>query len=112
MSQPQFRHTVFVYSSDAEYVAAAVDFLRGGLEAGEGALVAAPRRRRALVRRALGPAAEEIGFLDLAAVADRPAKMLAAPWHDIGPLPSLAIILALLTVTIVLSLMKPQVHTI
>jgi tellurite resistance protein TerC len=39
-------------------------------------------------------------------------KMLAAPWREIGPLPSLAIILALLTVTIVLSLMKPQVHTI
>jgi anti-sigma regulatory factor (Ser/Thr protein kinase) len=80
VSQPQFRHTVFVYSSDAEYVSAAVDFLRGGLEAGEGALVAAPRRRRALVRRAFGPAAEEIGFLDLAAVADRPAKMLAAQY--------------------------------
>jgi anti-sigma regulatory factor (Ser/Thr protein kinase) len=80
VSQPRFRHTVFVYSSDAEYVAAAIDFLCAGLEAGEGALVSAPRGRRALVRRALGPAAEEIGFLDLSEVADRPAKMLAAQY--------------------------------
>ena len=77
MSQPEFRHTAFVYSSDAQYVEAAVDFLRAGVEAGEGALVAAPRDRQALIRRALGSLPGEIGFLDLAAVADRPAQTLA-----------------------------------
>jgi anti-sigma regulatory factor (Ser/Thr protein kinase) len=80
VSKPEFRHTVFVYSSDAEYVGAAVDFLRAGLEAGQGALVAVPRRREALVRRALGRASEEVDFLGLAAVADRPARTLAAQY--------------------------------
>lgn len=42
--------------------------------------MAAPRGRQALVRRALGTASEEVGFLDLAAVADRPARMLAAQY--------------------------------
>jgi anti-sigma regulatory factor (Ser/Thr protein kinase) len=80
VSQPEFRHTAIVYSSDAEYVEAAVDFLRAGLELGQGALVAAPRDRQALVRRGLGSASAEVGFLDLAAVADRPARTLAAQY--------------------------------
>jgi anti-sigma regulatory factor (Ser/Thr protein kinase) len=80
VSHPEFRHTAFLYSSDAEYLEAAVGFLHAGLEVGQGALVAAPRDRQALVRRALGSAAEEVGFLDLAAVADRPAQTLAAQY--------------------------------
>lgn len=80
MTRSVFRHTAFVYSSDGDYVEAAVDFLRAGLELGHGELVAVPRDRRALVRRALGPASEEVGFLDLAAVADRPAQTLAAQY--------------------------------
>ena len=32
MSQAEFRHTALVYSSDAEYVETAVDFLRAGRE--------------------------------------------------------------------------------
>jgi anti-sigma regulatory factor (Ser/Thr protein kinase) len=80
VTQLEFRHTAFVYSSDAEYVEAAVDFLRAGLEAGHGALVSAPRDRQALVRRALGSIAEEVDFLDSAAVTDRPARTLAAQY--------------------------------
>jgi anti-sigma regulatory factor (Ser/Thr protein kinase) len=80
LSQPEFRHTAFVYSSDAEYVEVAVDFLCAGLEAGHGALVSAPRERQALVRRALGSISEEVGFLDLAGVGDRPARTLAAQY--------------------------------
>ena len=80
MSQAEFRHTAFVYSSDAEYVDAADDFLRAGLELGQGALVAAPRGRQALLRRALGPLPEQVGSLDLDAVADRPARTLAAQY--------------------------------
>jgi anti-sigma regulatory factor (Ser/Thr protein kinase) len=80
VSQPEFRHTAFVYSSDAEYVEAAVDFLRAGLEAGHGAVVSAPRDRQALVRAALGPISEEVDFLDLAGAGDRPARTLAAQY--------------------------------
>ena len=80
MNQPEFRHTAFVYSSDAEYVEAAVDFLRARLEAGHGALVSAPRDRQALLRGALGSISEEVGFLDLAGVGDRPARTLAAQY--------------------------------
>jgi anti-sigma regulatory factor (Ser/Thr protein kinase) len=80
VSHSEFRHTGFVYSSDAQYVAAAVDFLRSGLEAGQGALVAAPRGRQTLVRGALDSALKDVGFLDLAAVGDRPGTMLAAQY--------------------------------
>ena len=80
MSQPEFRHTAFVYSSDPEYVEAAVDFLRAGLEAGHGALVSAPRDRQALVRAALGPISEEVDFLNLTGAGDRPARTLAAQY--------------------------------
>jgi anti-sigma regulatory factor (Ser/Thr protein kinase) len=80
VSQPEFRHTAFVYSSDAEYVEAAVDFLRAGLEAGDGALVSAPRDRQALLRGALGRVSEEVDFLDLAGAGDRPARTLAAQY--------------------------------
>lgn len=80
MSQTGFRHTAFVYSSDADYVEAAVRFLGTGVEVGHGGLVAAPPDRQALVRDALGPLSEEIDFLDLAAVADRPARTLAAQY--------------------------------
>jgi anti-sigma regulatory factor (Ser/Thr protein kinase) len=80
VDRQRFRHTAFVYESDQEYVGAAVEFLRAGIEAGEGVLVAAPRDRQALVRGALGPPPEDLGFLDLAAVADRPARTLAAQY--------------------------------
>ena len=36
-------------------------------------------------------------------------KMLAAPWLEIGPLTSLAVIVAVLIVTVALSLRKPGV---
>lgn len=80
MSQPGFRHTALVYSSDAEYVEAAGDFINAGLDLGQGALVAAPRDRQALLRRTLGSLSEEVDFLDLAAVADRPARTLAVQY--------------------------------
>lgn len=80
MDRQRFRHTAFVYESDQEYVGAAVEFLRAGIEAGEGVLVAAPRDRQALVRRALEPLPEGLGFLHLAGVADRPAQTLAAQY--------------------------------
>lgn len=80
MNHSRLRHTVFVYESDEDYLGAAVEFLQAGLEAGEGALVVAPRDRQALIRRALEPVPQEVEFLDLRAIADRPAKMLAAQY--------------------------------
>jgi anti-sigma regulatory factor (Ser/Thr protein kinase) len=84
VSNSRFRHTIFVYESDAEYVRAAVEFLRSGVEAGEGALVAAARDRQALIRSGLEPVPEEIGFLDLRAAGDRPAKVLALQYAALG----------------------------
>ena len=79
----RFSHTAFVYETDQEYVGAAVEFLRAGLEAGEGALIASPRDRQALLRGALGPLAERIAFLDLGAV-DRPAQAVAVQYAAVS----------------------------
>src|ERR1700761_1520779 len=72
------RHNAFVYESDDEYVARAVPFLREGLRAGEGAIVAHTRPGLAMMREALGPAASDVTFVDVGSVYTRPARTLAS----------------------------------
>jgi anti-sigma regulatory factor (Ser/Thr protein kinase) len=72
------RHNAFVYDSDEEYVARSVTFLREGLQAGEGAIVANTREALADMRDALGADAEQVSFIDVGTTYDRPARTLAA----------------------------------
>jgi anti-sigma regulatory factor (Ser/Thr protein kinase) len=74
----QLRHHVLVYESDDEYVERSVDFLREGLEAGEGAIVANMRSGLAKMRDALGPDAERVSFFDNGQTYTRPARALAS----------------------------------
>jgi anti-sigma regulatory factor (Ser/Thr protein kinase) len=76
------RHNAFVYQSSDEYVARAVAFLREGLEAGEGGIVAHTRPGLAAMRDALGPDAARVTFVDVGTTYTRPARTLAA-YHQV-----------------------------
>jgi anti-sigma regulatory factor (Ser/Thr protein kinase) len=72
------RHGALVYQSRDEYVEQSVTFLREGLEAGEGAIVANTRPGLTALREAFGPDADRVTFIDVAAFYTRPARTLAA----------------------------------
>ena len=72
------RHNALVYESADEYVARSVVFLREGLAAGEGAIVANTRPGLAALREALGPDAAAVTFVDVSEAYTRPARTLAA----------------------------------
>jgi anti-sigma regulatory factor (Ser/Thr protein kinase) len=76
------RHNAFVYASQDEYVARSVTFLREGLEAGEGAIVAHARLGLAAMREALGSDATAVRFIDVSSTYTRPARTLAA-YHKV-----------------------------
>jgi hypothetical protein len=78
----ELRHNAFVYEAQDEYVARSVAFLRKGLEAGEGAIVAHTRPGLAVMREALGPDAAQVTFVDVSSAYTRPAKTLAA-YHEV-----------------------------
>jgi anti-sigma regulatory factor (Ser/Thr protein kinase) len=77
-AEAALRHHAFVYESDDEYVERAVAFLREGLAAREGCIVAHSRDGIAMMRDALGPDAARVGFVDVGGTYTRPAHTLAA----------------------------------
>jgi anti-sigma regulatory factor (Ser/Thr protein kinase) len=76
------RHNALVYESMDEYVARAVPFLKAGIEAGDGAIVAHTKAGLAVMREALGPEAAGVTFVDVSAAYTRPARTLAA-YHEV-----------------------------
>src|SRR3954468_14306665 len=74
----ELRHNALVYESQDDYVARSVAFLREGLQAGEGAVVAHTRPGLAVMREALGPDAASVTFVDVSSAYTRPARTLAA----------------------------------
>src|SRR3954471_5788190 len=76
------RHDALVYESHGEYVERSVAFLREGLEAGGGAVVAHTRSGLAAMREALGSDAGQVTFVDASAAYPRPARTLAA-YHEV-----------------------------
>jgi anti-sigma regulatory factor (Ser/Thr protein kinase) len=78
MCSENLRHGAFVYDGDDEYVARSLAFLKEGLEAGEGCVVAHTRDGIAMMRDALGRDAESVSFVDVGSVYTRPARALAA----------------------------------
>jgi anti-sigma regulatory factor (Ser/Thr protein kinase) len=76
-SAPAFRHDALVYESGDEYVERSVAFLKEGLDAGEGAIVAHSRTGLARMREALGPDAERVALLDVGSTYVRPAWTVA-----------------------------------
>jgi len=76
------RHNALVYESTDEYLARAVPFLKAGIEAGEGAVVAHTKPGLAMMREALGAEAAQVTFVDVSAAYTRPARTLAA-YHNV-----------------------------
>ncbi len=76
------RHNAFVYASDHEYLARAVPFLKDGLAAGEGAIVAHTKPGIAMMREALGSESARVTFVDISSAYTRPARTLAA-YHSV-----------------------------
>jgi anti-sigma regulatory factor (Ser/Thr protein kinase) len=72
------RHSAYVYDDIDEYVSRSVAFLKDGLAAGEGCIVAQTRHRLAMTREALGPDADRVAFVDVGSTYTRPARTLAA----------------------------------
>jgi anti-sigma regulatory factor (Ser/Thr protein kinase) len=77
MSSEKLRHGALVYESQDEYVEHSLTFLKEGLEAGEGCIVAHTRDGIAAMRDALGSDAERVRYVDVGAVYTRPARALA-----------------------------------
>lgn len=78
----QLRHNALVYESQDAYLARSVPFLREGLEADEGAIVAHTKRGLAMMRESLGPDAEQVRFVDVSSAYTRPARTLAS-YHEV-----------------------------
>jgi anti-sigma regulatory factor (Ser/Thr protein kinase) len=77
-SDSALRHHAFVHESDDDYVARSVEFLKEGLDVGEGCLVANTRNGIAMMRDGLGPDADRVAFVDVGAAYTRPAHTVAA----------------------------------
>jgi anti-sigma regulatory factor (Ser/Thr protein kinase) len=71
-------HQALVYSGEGEFLAAVVPFLRAGLTAQDVVLVAASPPLLDGVRRALGPAAEPVLFIDASEWYRHPVRTIAA----------------------------------
>jgi anti-sigma regulatory factor (Ser/Thr protein kinase) len=71
-------HRAIMYSGESEFLAAAVPFLHAGLTAHDVVLVAGSPPRLDGVRRALGPAAEPVLFIDVAEWYRHPVRTIAA----------------------------------
>jgi anti-sigma regulatory factor (Ser/Thr protein kinase) len=78
----RLRHHALVYDSQDELVDFAVPFLREGLDAGEGAVVAHTKPGLSAVREALGPDASSVRFVDVSGAYTRPAHLLAS-YHEL-----------------------------
>ena len=77
MTAEQLRHGAFAYEGHDEYVARSLPFLKEGLEAGEGCVVAHTRDGIAMMRDALGRDAARVSFVDVGSVYSRPAHAVA-----------------------------------
>jgi anti-sigma regulatory factor (Ser/Thr protein kinase) len=76
------RHNALVYADDDEYLARAVPFVREGLSAGDGVIVAHTKPGLAMMREALGADAGAVTFVDVGSAYTRPAQTLAA-YHKV-----------------------------
>jgi anti-sigma regulatory factor (Ser/Thr protein kinase) len=79
--RPTLLHQVAFYDDADGFLAAAVPYLRQGLEAGEPILVALGPAKTDLLRGALGIDAEPIAFADVEVFGRNPARLLPA-WQD------------------------------
>lgn len=78
MTTTRLTHDALIYDSDGAFVDAVGPFLREGLEAGEGTVVATSAHNASLIRDELGANADSIVFADADEVYRTPATAVAA----------------------------------
>lgn len=77
----EFRHDALFYAGDSEFVELCSRFVEEGLEAGEPVLVAVVPKKIDMLREALGDAAAEVLFVDMARIGRNPSRIIPV-WHD------------------------------
>lgn len=71
-----------MYESDRGFLDMTVDYVRDGLAAGETVLVAVSPSRIKLLSEALGPAADQVRFIDMTRLGGNPARIIPM-WRDV-----------------------------
>ncbi|MET7937890.1 sensor histidine kinase [Streptomyces sp. NPDC005322] len=71
-----FVHPALFYRDDKEYLAGTLPFVLDGLRAAEPVAVAVPGGNLRLLRTALGPSAERVGFLDMTEAGRNPGRII------------------------------------
>lgn len=71
-----YRHEALLWSGIDEFVAGTAPFVLGGVEAAEPVLVAVPEEHWSPMREALGPAADEVLYVDMAELGANPARII------------------------------------
>lgn len=75
-ARPRFRHEVYLYRGDEEFLLGALRYVREGLAQDETVVVAEPRQRLEMLRDALRDDAEPVSFVDIADVGGNPGRLL------------------------------------
>jgi anti-sigma regulatory factor (Ser/Thr protein kinase) len=73
-----FCHEAFFYADSDAFLDRTVPYVEEGVYAGDNVLVLLPEPRLRILRRALGAAAEEVGFLPMEKVGRNPARLVSA----------------------------------
>jgi anti-sigma regulatory factor (Ser/Thr protein kinase) len=81
VSKPAFQHEALIYSDLDQFLAVTVPFLAAAHTAGEPALVAVSERNTELLRDALGPDVEGVGFVAMEELGRNPARIIPI-WRD------------------------------
>ncbi|GAA2096767.1 sensor histidine kinase [Microlunatus panaciterrae] len=76
--QHSYRHEAFLWHTPEEFLAGTVPFIRDGLASGEPVMVALISVRADLLRNALGGDADQVRFVDMAALGRNPAQIIPA----------------------------------
>ena len=77
-AEQSYRHEAFLWHVRSDFTDGLVPFIAEGLEAGEPVMVATVAEHTGWLRDALGPAADEVCFVDMAELGRNPAKILPA----------------------------------
>lgn len=77
-ASPGYLHDVLFWSGERDFVSQTAAFVQQGLAAGEPVLVAVPEPRSRALQRHLGRAAQEVRFVDMAALGANPACIIDA----------------------------------
>jgi anti-sigma regulatory factor (Ser/Thr protein kinase) len=72
-----FNHEALFYSTDAEFLAGTVPYVRDGVDADDAVLAVVPEPHLGLLRDALGAAAAPVTFVDMRTVGLNPARVIS-----------------------------------